>query len=214
MRMRKAEILDASRAQDTLARFCTALDGAGYAGRYWITCGTLLGFRRDGDFIGHDGDIDFAMFASDYDDGVKEALAAAGFPLKRSSGSREDGLILTFSDGGVKCDVYMCYRDGGTIWHSVANGRPQVRYLYDAFTVEPARFRDVDVFVPAPPETVLEANYGPDWRQPVRRWHYAYSPYNVSVKGGPAWQAKYWLKSGIWQVKSRLRERLRRRAAG
>lgn len=206
--------MDKSKAQDTLARFCGALDAAGYGGRYWITCGTLLGLSRDGDFIGHDSDIDFGMFAADYDDGVPEALKAAGFALRKTAGSRQNGLILTFSDGGPKCDIFFCYRANGKIWHAVNSGRPQIRYYYDEFSLSGARFKGVDVSIPHPAEAVLEANYGPEWRRPVRRWHYAYSPYNVSVVGGPLQQAKYWAKNGIWQVKSRLRAAFRTMQAG
>jgi hypothetical protein len=28
---------------------------------YWLSCGTLLGFYRDGDFIGHDTDTDICL---------------------------------------------------------------------------------------------------------------------------------------------------------
>lgn len=205
---------DVDSAGLTLAAFAAAMDGAGLRGRYWLTKGALLGFCRQGDFIAHDGDIDFGMFADDYDERLPAALAEAGFRLLKRTGRPEDGLTLTFSDGRTKVDIFFHYREPDGFWHAVTNGPPQVRYRYRPFGLAPARLRGVELTIPSPPEAVVEAIYGPDWRLPVRRWHYAYSPYNVEVAGGTLMQAKYRIKNGIWQVKSRLRQAVRAALGG
>jgi hypothetical protein len=195
---------DVSAAHSALAAFSAAMNPR-YGGRYWITCGTLLGAIRDGAFIKHDGDIDFGMHIRDFDDRLVETLQSAGIRLIKTSGHRDDGLTLTFVNSGVKLDIFFCYDEGGRIWHAVSNGKPQVRYYYDAFGVVPHSFQGVSVFVPDPPIAVLEANYGKAWAVPVKRWHYAYSPPNVVLRGNAAQKVKYDLKRGIWELKSRTR---------
>ena len=196
---------DTGAARSTLADFCAALDGAGFAGRYWLSCGTLLGYRREGNFIAHDGDIDIGILASDYRDDLVTTLQDSGFTLRRRRGTQADGLTLTFAHRGTKVDIFFHYRAGDRLWHLVTKGPPEIRYSYPAFGLTPSTFLDIPVFVPDRVDEVLEAAYGAQWRQPVSRWHYAYSPYNVEVVGGLPSKGFFWLKNGIWQVKSRLR---------
>ena len=197
--------LDSARA--ALAAFAAAMDAAGYRGRYWITCGTLLGFRREGNFLKHDGDIDFAMHIGDLDEAIVPALEKVGFRLIKTMGTRESGYAMTFFDGTTKADIFFHYPDdGGGTWHAVTRGRPQVRYRFPPFDLAPAEFRGVPVTIPSPPETFLSAVYGPDWATPVRRWHYAYCPHNLQLVGDGAAMARYRVKRAIWEVKSRLRQ--------
>ena len=200
---------DPESAGKSLAAFVSAMDGAGFRGRYWLTKGALLGLVRENDFIAHDGDIDFGMFADDYEERLVDELAAAGFKLRKRQGTPQNGFTLTFTDGLTKMEIFFHYRAERGIWHAVVNGPPQVRYWYPPFELAPATFRGVDLFIPADPLVVIEAIYGPGWRIPVRRWHYAYRPFNVEVVGNPLMQAKFLVKRGIWEVKSRIRQAIR-----
>lgn len=49
---------------------------------FWLDYGTLLGYHREHDFIGHDTDIDTGVFIEDAER-VKQALEKNGFKLVR-----------------------------------------------------------------------------------------------------------------------------------
>ena len=63
-----------------LQAFSSALNEAGI--KFWIDYGTLLGYYRDHDFIGHDNDLDSGAFIEDTDR-VKDVLENRGFRLVR-----------------------------------------------------------------------------------------------------------------------------------
>lgn len=50
---------------------------------YWLTFGTLLGAVREHRFLGHDDDIDVAIFEEEFSDDLLETLLQAGFRLYR-----------------------------------------------------------------------------------------------------------------------------------
>lgn len=61
-----------------LQAFSSALNEAGI--KFWIDYGTLLGYYRDHDFIGHDNDLDTGAFIEDADR-VKDVLEKEDFDL-------------------------------------------------------------------------------------------------------------------------------------
>ena len=197
--------MDRSEARSALAAFCAAMN-ASYAGRYWATAGTLLGICRENDLIAHDGDIDFGMHIADYDEALVPLLRSHGFRLRRTLGSVENGLILKFLHGRTKVDIFFFYPEGGggRLWHALSDGG-RIRAHFPPFRLKPHLFHGTQLYVPDPVEAVLAANYGPGWRTPVKRWHYAYSAHNVVVHGPTAYRLWHRVKNGVWQVRSRLR---------
>jgi hypothetical protein len=196
--------IDPALARLTFRALSSAMN-ARYAGKYWITCGTLLGFVRDHDFMAHTGDIDLAMHIADFDEGIIAHLAAAGFANVGRYNDVSNGLFLKFHDGRVRCDIFFCYEEGNRIWHAVSKGWPQVRYYYDRFPVGPFFFEDVQTYAPVPPEAVLMPTYGEEWRTPVLKWHYAYSPSNVTCQAGVLPRTVFAIKHQIWRFKTAAR---------
>jgi hypothetical protein len=197
--------VDPGAAHRALRALCTVLNRE-RAAKYWITCGTLLGFVRDGDFIAHDDDIDVAMFAEDVDETLIEKLRQAGFGVREIF--RDDGggaLIVKLLYEATKIDIFCCYRDDGHIRHVVRPRFPRASYVYPSFGIVPATFKGIDLFVPDPWRVVIEATYGADWQTPVRRWHYVYTASNARIDGGRWGEAVNRAKKGIWEIKSRLR---------
>ena len=99
---------DRHAAHRALAALCSVLNER-HAGKYWVTCGTLLGIVREGDFLSHDSDVDVAMFAEDIDEALLVALAAAGFELRKTYGRVGANLLLVkLLRWGIKLGVSVC----------------------------------------------------------------------------------------------------------
>ena len=196
--------MDRAEARDALIRFVTCLDASGFEGRYFVTDGTLLGLVREGGFIESDYDIDFGMWAEDYDPELADALVAAGFESRGTLGKPENGFVQKFARGTIPIDLTLYYRDGGTAWSAIYK-RPheQIRSIYSAFGTEPATFCGVPVRVPSPPESYLRAVYGAKWRHPVRKWEYRYAPENLHAHGSWVWKLRFWYGRTIWRLRNR-----------
>jgi|GEM_PF-853035 len=80
--------------------------------RYFLDYGTLLGFHREGDIIKGDNDIDFGVFAEDFERiWESRSLLPPGFTLHDSS-YRHGCPKLYVSYQGWEADFY-CYQDTG-----------------------------------------------------------------------------------------------------
>lgn len=172
--------LNAEKALRNTRDLLDALHSAGVTA--WVQDGTLLGLVRDGTVIPWDHDTDTGMFASDWSDACHDALAAAGFTLKKALGKRSNGWQHRWVRDGVKTDIFFYYPSGGgRVWHAAyVSERKQYRFTYDAFDVAPLETSAGVMLAPSPPEAFLVAKYGADWRTPKRKWHFAYDPLNAS----------------------------------
>lgn len=148
----------------------------------WIQDGTLLGLVRDGRIIPWDHDTDTGSFYSDWNPAVIPQLEAAGFRLHSSPGSEENGWQHRWVRNGVKTDIFFYYTNPNTtIWHAAYLQRTkQYRFTYPRFKLAPFETKAGPLLAPSPPEQFLEIKYGPDWRIPQKRWHFATSPFNSS----------------------------------
>lgn len=196
--------MDPVAARETLTRAVACLDAAGFAGRYFVVDGTLLGLVREGGFISRDYDIDFGMWAEDYDPKIIDAMVAAGFAFDGAKGKPDDGLLLKFASGPIPVDIAFYYRESGFAWAAGYKGQDlQMRYRYPVFGTEPASLCGVAVFVPSPPEHYLRAIYGPDWRLPVRNWEFRYGPHNVHAHGSPVFKLRFLFGRTVWRLRNR-----------
>ena len=150
---------------------------------YFFMAGTLLGCIREGDFIGHDEDIDLGIFIEDLDDKLVKALQYKGFSLDRVLGTRELGLEYSFLKEGVQVDLFFYYHDTNCIWHGSwypHEGQMKlIKYAFDYFDIQATTFHDNPFPIPSEPEKFLETVYGPTWREKDTKWHWATSPKNV-----------------------------------
>jgi len=158
---------------------------------FWLSCGTLLGAVREGDFISHDLDLDIGIHIKDFKKEIKDKFLDMGYELFRHFGSYECGLEMTFRKKGVLCprlDIF-CYYDGpyDKMWHSVwveassmgAGMHRMYSYNYDKFNLDTTMFLGEEFNIPSDVERVLEQQYG-DWKVPSKEWRWDSSPLNLS----------------------------------
>lgn len=165
MEARRARLLDLyARARDAFDQ---------HAGSpLMLMYGTLLGFHRGGDFIVDDDDFDVGYFSDAVSvDEVKregmalvEKLAAAGFWVSFNRVGRLFRLRSPDDPPEIHLDVHAMWREHGALWI-----HPKARLACtreDFLPCAQARFRGVQVNLPARPEAFLAGYYGPGWRTP------------------------------------------------
>lgn len=152
---------------------------------FWLTDGTLLGYFREGDIIGHDFDADLGLFIENYSEEIIPAFKRGGFDLKYVLGEKKQGLELSFIRDGVKLDLFFFYREGRRVWHGAWEGQDKgrrrnlIKYYYDAFDLEEIEFLGSRFNIPADTLKYVETKYGRDWRTPVKDWDWAMGPANA-----------------------------------
>lgn len=189
-------------ARTCMEHLIAALEPA-FQGRYFLSFGTLLGMVRDGGFVAGDTDIDIGMRIEDHDPAVRDLLVDAGFDDLGQRGSPERGLKYMVSFDGIRVDLDFYYPTpaGRCAFEFLKHGA--IRTTVPEFALEPARFLDLDVMIPAPPEAFLQAIYGPAWRRPVRLWNYKYCQHNTVAVGGLIWRTAYPIKRALWHLMHR-----------
>lgn len=181
--------MDDSAAFEILARTTAVLDALQLP--WWLTDGTLLGFVREGGFIGHDIDVDLGLPASAHSSELEAALERAGLEIYGRYGSPENGLELTVRSRwlylpGTSLDLFFFYEDGDSMWHAAYYKGHQLRYRYPRFETGPLEVRGVEYQVPHPPEAFLETKYGPNWTRPDPTWNNMLSPESMDMSHLPA----------------------------
>ena len=153
--------------------------------RYFLTDGTLLGAMREKDFIGHDLDIDFGVFAEEIDIEklrvLRGELESAGFELVHSYGDFINNYQLTFQKRSINVDLFF-YREfeDKYIFHAFWNGKP-ITYFYKKDIIGGLSEMEFlgDIYsAPEIPEKLLEAKYG-EWKKQETKWDWAFSPKNI-----------------------------------
>ena len=181
---------------ELLAYFKSALDA--HKLKFWLTSGTLLGAYREHKLLGHDIDLDVAMFIEDMP-GVKSALQEKGFVLEHEFGVNGEGVKeQTYSYKGIKIDIFYIEK--------ISDKFVSYVFFKNAETDPDDKFRVINIFFPQtdfieydfldgkyliPEKTAeyLTANYGPNFMTPNKYWDYTrdiYSAkyYNLNEKQG------------------------------
>ncbi|MET0525119.1 MAG: methyltransferase domain-containing protein [Nocardioides sp.] len=137
----------------------------------FIAYGTLLGAVREGAVLGHDSDADLG-YVSGHSNPVdvsresfeiQRRLSRAGWRITRYSGASFK-IHVTEADVTRGLDVFGGFLDGGRLYLMGEIGTEFQRdWIYPLGT---AQLDGRPMPVPARPEKLLEAMYGPSWRRP------------------------------------------------
>ncbi|AJD05850.1 hypothetical protein [Campylobacter lari] len=124
---------------------------------FFLVSGTFLGCIREGNFLGHDYDIDIGIWSEDYDDEIKNKILEYGVFIQYDL-NWVGGLKLKHING-VKIDVFLHFKEHDKIYHQgeVArwyNTTLQLR-KYNFMGDEYYGFKDFDRY--------LSENYG-NWK--------------------------------------------------
>ncbi|XP_004949412.5 fukutin isoform X1 [Gallus gallus] len=161
--------------------------------KFWLSSGTCLGWYRQCNVIPYSKDVDLGIFIRDYKADIIPAFQKAGLPLKHKFGKVEDSLELSFQgDDDVKLDIFFFYEEDDYIWNggTQAKSGKKFKYLFPKFTLCWTEFVELKVHVPCETLQYVEANYGPDWKVPVKTWDWKNSPSNVQYNG--VWPVDEW----------------------
>lgn len=162
-----------------LAHFKDVLDAEKL--KFWLTCGTLLGAYREHRLLGHDLDLDVAMFAEDREK-VQKALLAGGFKLEHEFGVAEDGIKeQSYYYQKVKIDIFFVEKNKDSFVAHVFF-REKESSQNDNFNVVQIFFPQTDFMeydflgnkylIPEKTDDYLAANYGKDFMTPNKNWDY------------------------------------------
>ncbi len=151
---------------------------------YWITCGTLLGFFRDGDFISHDKDTDICVNANQFNGFVLEQILKLGFNIKHCFGKIDDGFEISLYKNGIKTDIFLFYKNDDRWYNSVYadftnDDCLKFDYKYPKFSLTEKSFLGHNFKVPENIESWLIHQYGEDYMIPKKDWLWWKSPKNI-----------------------------------
>jgi SAM-dependent methyltransferase len=137
----------------------------------FIAYGTLLGAVREGTVLGHDSDADLGYVSRHTNPvdvaresfEIQRALARDGWQTSRYSGAAFK-ILVTEADVTRGLDVFGGFLDAGRLYLMGEVGTEFEReWIYPLGTAE---LDGRPMPVPARPEKLLEAMYGPNWRTP------------------------------------------------
>ncbi len=181
----------------------------------FLAYGTLLGAIREGQVLGHDSDADLG-YVSQHSDPVDVAresfamqreLARDGWRIQRYSGASFK-ILVTEADVTRGLDVFGGFLDGGRLHLMGEIGTEFERdWIYPLGSAELAGRM---MPVPARPERLLEAMYGPGWRTPDPAFKFT-TP-DRTIRAFDAWfrgtqtGVRYWYRQANGDARKPLRD--------
>lgn len=151
---------------------------------YWLSCGTLLGFYRQGDFISHDLDTDVCISIDSLNLNLLKDIFKNGFKCNRVFGRIHDGFEIALFKNGVKTDLFFVYKKDDYWYHSVYANFTNIDsvkydYIFEPIEIKETQFLGHMFKTPSDIESVLKQQYGEDWAIPNKNWCYYRSPKNA-----------------------------------
>ncbi|XP_022667502.1 fukutin-like [Varroa jacobsoni] len=161
---------------------------------FWLSSGTCLGWFRQCDVIPYTTDVDIGVFIEDFRPAMIDEFSTHDLALTHVFGHPGDSYELSFLDVAeqLKLDVFFFYRESNYTWNGGTQARTghKYKYVFSPFSMCLTEFLDLLVQVPCPTLPYILANYGGDWRRPVRHWDWKRSPPNVRENG--VWPMEQW----------------------
>ncbi|CAH1780646.1 unnamed protein product, partial [Owenia fusiformis] len=176
----------ANKAREILRATKDVLDKVGM--KFWLTDGTLLGWYRQCDFIAHTNDVDVGTWITDFNPDLEKLLKRRGQPIRilYHYGKPSDGFELTVQGFDMKLDIQFNYKDANHTWTGglISTSLQKVRWIYplDIPLCSAELFDDL-YFVPCDTVAIIEANYGPTWMLPDKKWIWNKSAHNLVEAG-------------------------------
>lgn len=151
---------------------------------YWISCGTLLGFHREGSFISHDTDIDICVNIEYLSEKMLLDIFKTGFDFVKVFGTIEDGLEIAIRKNGIKVDLFFFYKKEKYWYHSVysdftAHDCLKHDYIFSPFELVEKEYLGHKFFVPSNTDAYLSEQYGKNFWKKSEEWKYYSSPKNI-----------------------------------
>ena len=143
----------------------------------FISSGTLLGIVRNGDFIGHDDDVDICYISNKTTEQeiLKERhelvkfLQAKGCKLRRSDVAH----YWCTTPNGVTLDIFTGFIEDEFCSLNPIGRRKVLRD--DVLPLKVEVVQGVELYLPKKPEPLLELNYGLNWQKPDPLWSFDWS---------------------------------------
>ena len=165
-----------------------ALSSAG--AKYFIDCGTLLGFIRDNKPIAYDRDMDFGIYFDSVFTPEKLEGILRGLGLRKISiGYFHDEVQeMTFASGLVHIDffrhteidnnslLYVFYRNPEIIYPSNNHYSIIVQKRLHIPSLKRVTFGNFETNIPSNVEDYLASAYSDNWKQPDPDWRYTMEP--------------------------------------
>ncbi|SDO04452.1 LicD family protein [Lutimaribacter pacificus] len=162
-----------------LQKIFEALNAEGYTAV--LNSGTLLGAVRDGDFIGHDDDVDLAVFVEG--SSPKERIAAFSrlhdvvadtMPFATDLRFMKNSPSLQFhTESGLQVDLFAAWEKGGKVyvWPHTYGDLSRA----DVFPLGTQPIQGIPLPAPRNAEAMLAVNYGENWRVPDPDFSFSWS---------------------------------------
>lgn len=179
---------------------------------FWLSSGTLLGWYRQCGIIPHTTGVDIGIWIRDYRHDIIDEIEKNGLMLKNIYGKKEDSYYISFTDSNyIKLNIFFFYDEENFSWNGVtrAHDGAKFQFIFPKFTLCWTEFLNTKVRIPCETRSHIEANYGQDWKTPLKQWIWYASPPNVIPRG--YWDKREWdeviqtfeptVKSKMWKEK-------------
>ena len=161
---------------DTLLKFGSFLDEINLP--FILTCGTLLGYIREGHLLDHDHDVDVAVWDEDITSNMTaKIMGNQDFNeyTKGEAGS-EISLVNKLTEY-IHFDIFTINKKNDKAFFNPREGKCLV-WDYDVLDKnkwKKVKFLDREFYIPGKPKTFLREYYGPTWKIPqnVYTWQTA-----------------------------------------
>lgn len=130
---------------------------------YWVNFGTLLGFYRENDIIGHDIDIDFGCHERHYTQILKNRDKLPSALTLCDTTNRHNGPKLYMSYKGFDADIYFYKEEAGQLYSYEKTDWKNYNAPISSEQVFPTKdfvIRGIHTCIPNNPEDYLKSIYG------------------------------------------------------
>ena len=143
----------------------------------FVSSGTLLGLVRDGKFIDHDDDVDICYISNTEGEKaiLEERESIVAFLRDKGCRLTPSGVAhyWCMTPGKQHLDIFTGFMEGDNCSMNPFS-RNEVK-MDAVLPLQTSIYHGATLYLPAKPEILLEANYGPDWKVPDPLWSFNWS---------------------------------------